>query len=320
MDLYFAPMEGITGYIYRRAYHSCFHPMDMYFTPFIAPKQDKTLNSREKNDILPEHNQGMQVVPQILTNRAEDFIRTAEKIREFGYQEVNLNLGCPSGTVVSKKKGAGFLGEPEALDRFLEEIFRRLDMDISIKTRLGIEDGEEFYRLLDIYNKYPLHELVIHPRVQADYYKNSPDWKVFRDALQISRNRVVYNGDIFSVGDYERFTSSFPEAGAVMLGRGVLANPGLPGLLCGGRQPSVQEIKQFLDRLVSDYREVLSGERDVLFRMKELWYYMGFLFTNPEKYVKKIKKAQRLCDYEEAVRALFREQELAEGGAFRPVI
>ena len=320
MNFYFAPMEGITGYIYRRAYHSCFYPMDKYFTPFIAPKQDKTLNSKEKNDILPEHNEGMRVVPQILTNRAEDFIRTAEKLREFGYQEVNLNLGCPSATVVSKKKGSGFLGEREALDRFLENLFENLSMDISIKTRLGMDEPEEFYRLLEIFNKYPLKELIIHPRVQADYYRNSPDRKVFADALKISRNSVVYNGDIFSEGDYEQFTASFPETGAVMLGRGILANPGLPGRLCGKKQPSKQEIKQFLDRLVQDYREVLSGERDVLFRMKELWFYLGFLFTNPEKYVKKINKAQRLCDYEEAVRTLFREQELAENGAFRPSV
>lgn len=183
-----------------------------------------------------------------------------------------------------------------------------------------MDEPEEFYRLLEIFNKYPLKELIIHPRVQADYYRNSPERKVFADALKISRNSVVYNGDIFSEGDYEQFTASFPETGAVMLGRGILANPGLPGRLCGKKQPSKQEIKQFLDRLVRDYREVLSGERDVLFRMKELWFYLGFLFTNPEKYVKKIKKAQRLCDYEEAVRTLFREQELAENGAFRPSI
>ena len=319
MKLYFAPMEGITGYIYRNAYHSLFRPMDKYFTPFIAPKQDKTLNSRERNDILPEHNQGMYVVPQILTNRAEDFIRTARQLAEYGYQEVNLNLGCPSGTVVSKKKGAGFLGEKEALDRFFEEIFEALDMRISVKTRLGLDEAEEFGPLLAIFNRYPLEELIIHPRVQADYYKNTPDWEAFRKAAKQSRSPVVYNGDIFTAADYHRFAAAFPEEETVMLGRGILANPGLPGELEGKKRPDKQEIKRFLDRLEQDYREVLSGERDVLFRMKELWYYLGCLFCSSEKYVKKIRKAQRLCDYEEAVRSLFREQEIAENAGFRPV-
>ena len=319
MKLYFAPMEGITGYIYRNAYHSIFHPMDKYFTPFIAPKQDKTLNSKERNDILPEHNQGMYVVPQILTNRAEDFIRTAKKLAEYGYREVNLNLGCPSGTVVSKKKGAGFLREREALERFLAEVFEALDMQISLKTRLGLEGAEEFGLLLEIFNKFPLKELIIHPRVQTDYYKNKPNWEAFGKAQELSRNPVVYNGDIFTAEDYLRFSSAFPQTETVMLGRGILANPGLPGELAGEERPGKQEIKRFLERLEQDYREVLSGERDVLFRMKELWYYLGCLFSNSEKYVKKIRKAQRLCDYEETVRSLFREQEIAENAGFRPM-
>ena len=261
----------------------------------------------------------MYVVPQILTNRAEDFIRTARKLAEYGYREVNLNLGCPSGTVVSKKKGAGFLGEREALERFLAEVFEALDMQISLKTRLGLEEAEEFGPLLEIFNKFRLKELIIHPRVQTDYYKNKPNWEAFGKAQELSRNPVVYNGDIFTTEDYLRFTSAFPQTETVMLGRGILANPGLPGELAGEERPGKQEIKRFLEQLEQDYREVLSGERDVLFRMKELWYYLGCLFSNSEKYVKKIRKAQRLCDYEEAVRSLFREQEIAENAGFRPM-
>ena len=174
MKIYLAPLEGVTGYTYRRALQECFGGFDKYFIPFILPNQKGHLSTREKKDIAPENNQGMQAVPQILTKNAEDFIRTVETLKEYGYEEVNLNLGCPSKTVVTRGRGAGFLDRPDELDRFLDEIFRKCDVRISIKTRLGMEEEWEFEDLLKIYNKYPLEELIIHPRLQKDYYKNTP--------------------------------------------------------------------------------------------------------------------------------------------------
>ena len=174
MKIYLAPLEGITGYTYRRALYNCFGGFDKYFIPFILPNQKGHLSTREKKDIMPENNEGMYAVPQILTKNAEDFIQTAETLQEYGYNEVNLNLGCPSKTVVTKGRGAGFLDRPDELDKFLDEIFRKCDMKISIKTRLGMDDPEEFEDLLTIYNKYPLEELIVHARVQKDYYKNTP--------------------------------------------------------------------------------------------------------------------------------------------------
>lgn len=174
MKIYLAPLEGITGWIYRSAVHECFGGFDKYFVPFIRPNQMGHLSSREKKDILPANNTGMRVVPQILTNRSEDFLRTAEKLKEYGYEEVNLNLGCPSKTVVTKRRGAGFLAEPKRLEVFLDEIFGKCSIRISVKTRLGMEEAGEFSRLLDIYNKYPMEELIIHPRVQKDFYKTRP--------------------------------------------------------------------------------------------------------------------------------------------------
>lgn len=171
MKIYLAPMEGITGEVYRRAYHTFFEPMDKYFTPFLNPNPKGKFSRQEWNEILPENNEGMYTVPQILTNRAEDFIRLARQLKEFGYEEVNLNLGCPSKTVVNRKRGSGFLFYPDELNHFLAEVFDQLDMKISIKTRSGKYDQEEFGELLDIYNQYPLEELILHPRVQQDYYK-----------------------------------------------------------------------------------------------------------------------------------------------------
>ncbi|MGC4019168.1 MAG: tRNA-dihydrouridine synthase family protein [Muricomes sp.] len=310
MKFYLAPLEGITGYVYRNAYYKYFGELDKYFIPFISPNQFGHLSSREKNNISPEHNEGVHAVPQILTNSSEDFVKTAWKIQKYGYKEVNLNLGCPSKTVVSKGRGSGFLAFPDELDRFLEEIFDQTKMKISIKTRIGKESPEEFERLLEIYNKYPLEELIIHPRLQTDYYKNTPNWHVFREALEKCKCSVCYNGDIFAVKDYETFTAAFPEVDCVMLGRGILSNPGLVPAIRKGISLDKPALEAFHNQIYQEYQGVLYGEKNVLFKMKELWFYLAGVFTNYEKYGKKIRKAQRLRDYEEIVKALFHEQEI----------
>lgn len=305
MDLYLAPLEGITGWIFRNAVHECFGGFDKYFVPFIKPNQMGHFSAREKKDILPEHNRGMYTVPQILTNRAEDFLRTAEKLEEYGYTEVNLNLGCPSKTVVTKARGAGLLAYPEQLDRFLEEIFEKCRIRISVKTRLGMNDPEEFEQLLQIYNRYPLEELIIHPRVQKDFYKNTPDMTSFARAFDKSRNPVCYNGDIFTPCDLERFTEQYPDADRAMTGRGVLADPALARRIRGGSPADKRELRRFHDLLYRGYCEEMSGDRTILFKMKELWTYLAPAFTDSKKYVKKIKKAEKCAVYEQIADELF---------------
>ncbi len=307
MLFYLAPMEGITGYIYRRAQHACFPAFDKYFTPFISPKQDKTLNAKERRDILPENNPGMVLVPQILTSRAEDFLRTAQELEEYGYREVNLNLGCPSPTVVTKGKGAGALADTDRLNRLLDGIFGKSRLEISIKTRLGMYEEEEWEELLELYCQYPIKELIVHARVREDYYTGTPRLEAFSRGLDRMGDRCVYNGDIFNEQDMERLKRRFPALSAVMLGRGALADPGLLGRLKGGEEISIQRLQEFLSMLVRDYRSIYSGERDVLFRMKELWAYLAWNFPGAEKQLKAIRKAQRLTDYEEAVRRLLYE-------------
>lgn len=320
MQLYFAPLEGITGYVYRNAFAGIYAGIDKYFIPFLSPNKNRALNPKEIRDVLPEHNQGMYAVPQIMTNRAEQFLQAAKELEEkYGYGEVNLNLGCPSRTVVSKGRGAGFLARPEELDAFLEEVFAHVTLRVSVKTRIGMDKPEEFDRLLQIFNKYPLHELVIHPRVQKDYYGNTPNTEVFGKALQESKNPVCYNGDIFTLEDFERLTEKFPEIDKVMMGRGLLMDPALAerikedaGAGTGeadtgtkaAEGPDLKRLKAFHDRLYGDYLEVMSGEKNVLFKMKEFWSYAGELFPEEQKILKKIKKAGRLCDYEQAVREL----------------
>lgn len=318
MKFYYAPLEGITGYIYRNAHRTHFGDgIDKYFSPFIVADQTNTLKSKEKNDILPEHNKNLILIPQILTNNGRDFNNTAKKIEAFGYKEINLNLGCPSGTVVTKRRGAGLLAYKEELNVLLEEIFSHATTEISVKTRLGIEDPEEFHQLMPIFNQYPLKELIIHPRVQKDMYKNKPRLEVFKAGLAISKSPVCYNGDLFSVEDYRAFTDAFPEVEAVMLGRGLLTHPNLVAHIKGQKAMEKAQLKAFHDEIYVEYQQILFGERNVLFKMKELWHYMIKAFSNPEKYAKKIKKAEKLRDYEEAVYKLFSEQELLENFKFQ---
>ena len=314
MQFYLAPMEGLTGYVYRNAYHKYFPAADRYFTPFIT---NKKMSSRERNDILPEHNEGMTVIPQILTNQAEDFLSLTKELREYGYDTVNLNLGCPSGTVVAKRRGSGLLAWPNTLDAFLDEIFSSCDCRISIKTRLGTTDTDEWEDLLTVYDKYPLEELIIHSRIQKDFYKFTPRMECYRTAYETSRCSLCYNGDIFSPDDFQNLCREFPDTEKVMLGRGVLQNPWLIGMLrsadpAGGEAsaPDKELLHAFCEDLCAGYARVISGDKNVLFKLKALWIYLGMSFTNPQKYLKKIKKANRLAEYEEAVDALFREQEL----------
>lgn len=312
MKYYMAPMEGITGYIYRNAYHNYFHPMDKYFTPFLVPNQCRTFKSRELNEILPAHNEGLNVVPQIMSNKAEDFLFTVEKLKAFGYQEVNLNLGCPSKTVVSKGRGSGFLANPELLDRFFDQVFQKNDIHISVKTRIGKEQPEEFERLLSIYNQYPIKELIIHPRVQLDFYKNHPNLEVFSDAIENSHIPVCYNGDIFTPKDYDSLAAAYPNLEMLMLGRGILMNPGLVDDLQGNNKKQLIQIRKFHDQIYDQYQQVLSGERNVLFKMKEVWFFLHHIFADADKFAKKIRKSQHLKEYEDIVNRLFTEKKLVE--------
>jgi tRNA-dihydrouridine synthase len=323
--IYMAPMEGVTGFIYRNTFARFFGGIDKYYTPFISPGEHRNFKSRELKDVLPDNNAGLNVAVQMLTNNAEHFIVTARKMMDFGYREVNLNLGCPSGTVVAKGKGAGFLSFPEKLDAFLDEIYSGLadtGLDISVKTRIGRYEQDEFYELLDIYNKYPISELIIHPRVQKDMYKNTPRMEIFDYAVEHSKNPLVYNGDICTVEDYERFAGHYlknaenvpdePKSDkernnkesdkesakitAVMLGRGLISNPGLAVQIVSGGCPDRSTLKDFFDALVWAYRAEIPDEKNVVFKIKENLFYLVNLFEDKEEYWKKIRKSDNLME------------------------
>lgn len=317
MRITFAPLEGITGYIYRNTYQEYYGGIDRYYSPFLVTRDRGIMKKKELRDILPENNQNIRLVPQLLTNRTENFLQAAAQLKELGYQEINLNLGCPSGTVVSKGRGAGFLDQPERLHTFLEEIFQKADYAISVKTRLGMYEPEEFFRLLAIYNEYPIRELIIHPRTRQDFYKESLHPEIFQYAYEHSKNPITFNGEIRSLDQVADLEKEYPAMQSVMIGRGLIAKPGFlmqaeDGSLLENKARSKKRLKEFLDCLLEEYREVMSADIHALFKMKEIWIYMAPYFTNYEKYLKKIKKTDKLMEYRSAVSSLMTNEELIE--------
>ncbi len=307
MQIYFAPLEGITGYVFRNAYAKYYGGVDKYFTPFITPHTKKLMNSREKRDVLPENNAGINVVPQVLTNKAEELIDICERLKEYGYKEVNLNLGCPSRTVTAKGKGSGFLEKPKELEEFFDRFFKASDMKLSIKTRIGVSEVDETVRLFRIYERFPFEEVIIHARLQQEFYQGIPHYEIFEEYCERSRHSLCYNGDIRTKEQLDALNMRFPKCDKFMLGRGLLFHPAELNVnteLQLGRLQEMEIFKLFHDELVEGYSEYLSGERDVLFKMKELWGYWGVQFPGQEKLLKQIKKANTLTEYRPLVKAM----------------
>lgn len=290
---YFAPMEGITTHIYRKLHCKYFKGVDYYFTPFISPTMHGNFVPRERKDILPENNKGVPVVPQILTNNIEYFIQTAQELKDYGYASVNLNLGCPSGTVTSKGKGAGALRDLYDLEVFLDGIFARQVLPISIKTRIGYENAEEWEDLLEVFSCYPVQELIVHPRTRQEFYKGEVHQDLFRDTVPKAKMPLGYNGNLVNREQLQWWKE---QAGihSVMLGRGLLRDPALL------QEPVVEETYfRFFEELEEAYYEEIGN--NALYKLKELWTYAAQRYENVDKVLKKIRKAKNRESYRKAV-------------------
>jgi tRNA-dihydrouridine synthase len=311
MKIYFAPLEGITGYVFRNAYEKYYGGIDKYFTPFISPHTKKLMDSREKRDILPENNKGLTIVPQVLTNKAEDLIDLANQLHEdYGYEEINLNLGCPSKTVTTKGKGSGFLEFPDQMEEFFDRYFKACDVKLSIKTRIGYYEVEEAQRLLNLYERFPFEEVIIHPRLGSQMYKGMPNYDVFEEYLKRTKHSLCYNGDINSLEDLQKLDSKWENCDKYMLGRGLIARPGMLQMQESGEytanlsQEEWIRFKGFHDELVEGYYAYMCEDRNTLFKMKELWTWWAVMFPGQEKTLKKIKKATTLQEYKQLVKML----------------
>lgn len=294
MDIYMAPMEGVTNYVFRKAYIKHFKGVDKFFTPFITPHMKKGFSKSELMELNENYNKTQYLIPQILTNNSDDFLKLAYEIKEMGYNEFNINLGCPSGTVTSKKRGSGFLQDVVALDRFFYDIFEKKDdIKISVKTRIGFSDYDEWEDLLKVYEKYEFCEIIIHPRLRSDFYKNNIHMEAFLSACKELKQKLIYNGDINTLEDNVILNKNLPSnrVFGIMIGRGLVRNPFLAESI--KKKDNIYDIDkavEFLNDIVNEYLSLDFGERNTLFKLKEIW---GMMLGDNEKYTKILKKIRK---------------------------
>ena len=308
MRYYLAPMEGLTDSIYRRVHHKYFSGVDRYYMPFISPTIHRQLTHKEDRELPFADSVGFLAVPQVLTKVPEDFLWAAQVCADRGYEEVNLNVGCPSGTVVSKGKGSGMLRSAEELDRFLDAVFAASPLPISVKTRLGMENPEDFVGILEVFNRYPMTELTVHPRVRKDFYKEPVREEWFRYAYENSKNKLCYNGNIITKEQADAIATTYPGVESVMIGRALIGDPGM--LAPEGTTASV--LKQFHDELVEEYTRVFGSQRNAMFRMKENWSLLHKRFEDTDRLWKKLRKTTDYAEFMAISNEIFQTLPLAE--------
>lgn len=307
-----APLDGITKAVFRRVWNQFFGGADRCFIPFISPTPQHLLTPRDRRELEPPDGVGLPQVPQVMAKRAADFVWAAEALADIGYEEVNLNLGCPSGTVTAKGKGSGLLADPDGLDRFLDEVFSSTSVPVSVKTRLGYNSPEEFPRLLEVFNRYPIVYLTVHPRVRPEKYRGAVHLDAFAMALAESRNPVCYNGDLRTVAECRAFEAAFPQAEHVMIGRGAVADPALVRKLRGGPAASREELRDFTAALYQAYQSFYGQVNPASQRMKEVWFYLSHLFEGGERYGGRMRRSRGPAEYERIEAEIFRDLPLRD--------
>lgn len=315
MIVYFAPLEGVTDVVYRRVHHACFSGVTKYFMPFISPTHHLTFSSREQRAISPVENAGIPVVPQILTKVADHFIWMAQSLKDSGYNEINLNLGCPSGTVTAKGKGSGMLRNLPELEAFLDSVFAHSVLPVSVKTRIGYESTDEWPALLELLARYPISELIVHPRTRSEFYSGKPHADLCKGVLENTSLPFVYNGDLNTADDCRALMEIYPGTKAVMLGRGLIANPALGQELNGGESLSLNSLRSFHDKLYAAYMERWPRNA-VIGHMHEIMRYVMCCFEEPAKIRKALRKATTFEAYDDAIARLFNEYPLRENPGF----
>ena len=288
-------MEGITGRDFRQVHAACFPGVDRYWMPFLSPASSHQLTARQLRELDPGPLGCERLVPQVLTKDPEDFRWAAAALGELGFREVDLNLGCPSGTVVSKGKGAGMLRDPDALDRFLEAIFTDAPLPISVKTRIGVNDPAEWETLLPILARYPIRELTVHPRTRREFYKGEVHSDAFRRAAECLPFPLRCNGNLFTVADVQRAQAEYPGLSGLMIGRGLLADPTLI-TRCKGGTRSREALIAFHEELAARYLSYMHPDGALLPKFKELWLYLSLLLPDDLAW-KRLRKCSRWAEF-----------------------
>ena len=308
MNYYVAPMEGLTDRVWRQAHQKWFGwagAPAKYYAPFLSPPENRVLIKKKMAELAPEANPGAPVVPQLLAKDGALAAWMVGQLRQLGYTEVNLNFGCPSGTVTAKGKGSGMLRDLDKLDAFLAALFAEAEGPLTVKTRLGVEKPEEFAAVLEVYNRYPIAELTIHPRVMRQQYRGEADREAFAKALPTCKMPVCYNGDLTTVEQLRTLEADFPAVQSLMVGRGIIADPALFRQALGGPAATKEELRGYLDDLYHGYTALFGSAGCAISRMKGHWFYLIHRFDGSERLEKQLRKLREPWEYETVVNQIF---------------
>lgn len=310
--IYLAPIQGFTDFVYRKAFYQVFTGIDSFFIPYISLKNEAIIR-KYIQEIWPENNPLKIVVPQVLVKDSAELIQLAHILKEYNYQAVNLNLGCPYPMVTKRGKGAGLLPFPEKIEHLLAEFFDNSDLQLSVKFRAGLFDKSEIEKIIPVFNSFPLNELIFHPRIASQLYKGEILNDSFKKAQDQLKAELVYNGDIFTVDDFNKKRELFPAINNWMLGRGVLMNPFLPAEINGEfilHSEKAEKLSLFHQLVFEGYAEKLDNTGNVLVKMKQFWAYFSFVFSQQKKVFKQIKKIRKFENYIDTVRQIFVQFEI----------
>ena len=307
-----SPLQGFTDFRFRNAINKYFGGIDTYYSPYIRLNGKLVIKPSYERDLLPENNIGLEVIPQIITNDADEFLFVAKYVKDLGYKELNWNLGCPYPMVTKSGMGSGLICNPEKINHILDRVHSESDIIVSMKMRLGYDTTEEILDVLPILDTYPIKNIAIHARIGKQLYKGGVHLDAFQQCIDNTKHKLYYNGDIKSVAKFREMQERFPTIDHWMIGRGLISDPFLPSMI---RQNTLEYPKNkmelfraFHDTLYGIYSESLSGSTHLLLKMYHLWEYFAVTFSNPHKVLKKIKKAQSIRNYELAVAEIFKSE------------
>lgn len=307
-----SPLQGFTDFRFRNAFHKYFGGIDTFYSPYIKLNGKLVIKGSYERDILPENNNTLQVIPQIITNDAEEFLFVAKYVKELGYNELNWNLGCPYPMVAKSGMGSGLIKNTEGINHILERVHNETDIIVSMKMRMGYENPTEILDVFPILEKYPIKNIAIHARIGKQLYKGGVDLDSFQRCLDVSKHKLYYNGDITSVAKFKMLQERFPSIDHFMIGRGLIADPFLPSMIKNDTteypKNRFEIFEEFHDTIYRDYDAYLQGPTPIKMKMLGFWEYFSESFSNPQKTFKKIKKAGNSKHYEEAVKEIFKSE------------
>ena len=308
-----SPLQGFTDFRFRNAFHKYFGGIDTFFAPYIRLNGKLEVKASYERDLIPKNNYVPVIHPQVMTNDADEFIFVANYVKQFGYKELNWNLGCPYPMVTKRCMGSGLINDAERIDKILERVHAETDIIVSMKMRMGYDEPSEILDVFPVLEKYPIKNIAIHARIGKQLYKGGVDLASFKKCTESTSHKLYYNGDVTSVEGFREMEKLFPTIDHWMIGRGIIADPFLPQMIKNNTteypEDRFEVFSKFHDTLLDEFAQSLSGDSHVIMKMYHYWEYFANSFSNSKKALKKIKKAKNISQYEHAVKEILLDEE-----------